>query len=108
MTAALAEMLLQSHEGEPVLLPALPRGWPAGAVTGLRARGGFEVDIEWSGGRPTRAAVTSTLGSTCRIRSAAAVRVSSAGRQVVTAQPERGVVEFTTTPGGRYDVAIVH
>ncbi len=61
-TAGIAEMLLQSHAGEIALLPAWPaKAWPAGHVTGLRARGGVEVDIQWKDGRATSA----TLKAAC-------------------------------------------
>jgi len=67
-TAGLAEMLLQSHLGTMDLLPALPAAWPAGRITGLRARGGFEVDQTWEGEALTRVVIRSTLGGPCTLR----------------------------------------
>jgi alpha-L-fucosidase 2 len=66
--SGMVEMLVQFDEGEIRLLPALPAAWPAGRVTGLRARGGFEIDLSWKNGALERASVRSLVGGPLRLR----------------------------------------
>jgi len=77
-TAGVAEMLVQSHAGVVHLLPALPSAWADGRVTGLKVRGGFEVDLAWAGGQLTRATVRSKLGGNLRLRTNEPVTIAGA------------------------------
>ncbi|MBK0370201.1 glycoside hydrolase family 95 protein [Flavobacterium agrisoli] len=72
-TAGIAEMLLQSYDGAIYLLPALPNDFKEGKVTGLKARGGFEVSMEWKKGKLNQLKIVSALGGNCRLRLPAAI-----------------------------------
>jgi len=103
-TAAIAEMLLQSHDGTIHLLPALPADWASGSVRGLRARGGLETDIAWEGGRLVRGVLRSSRGGAVSIRDRGALRVTSDGRLVSLTRRVRGVVTFEAVAGGVYEI----
>jgi alpha-L-fucosidase 2 len=83
--AGIVEMLLQSHNGVVRLLPALPAEWPHGRLQGARARGGFVVDLEWSGGQLRQARIRSLAGGVLRVRYAGRMleRRLRAGQTVV-------------------------
>jgi alpha-L-fucosidase 2 len=128
-TAGVVEMLVQSHAGAIHLLPALPSAWPHGQVRGLRARGGFAVDIQWEGGRLARAELRSSLGGNLRVRTSVPVTVSGgsarpaagenpslffrihdpgapviadASKVAPMTHPEGHVIDIATEPRGRY------
>jgi alpha-L-fucosidase 2 len=94
-TAGIAEMLLQSHAGEVLLLPALPAAWPDGRFRGLRARGGLEVAIAWRGGKPVSATLTASTAGTHHLR-------PPRGSRIVEARPgsvRDGVAEISLNAG---------
>jgi len=66
-TAGICEMLLQSDTASMTLLPALPSAWPSGSVRGLRARGGFTVDMDWKAGKVVRCVISSETGGTTTV-----------------------------------------
>lgn len=69
LTAGVAEMLIQSHDGAVHLLPAIPDVWPEGSVKGIKARGGFEIDIVWTNAEVQKVTVYATIGGNLRLRS---------------------------------------
>jgi alpha-L-fucosidase 2 len=104
-TSGITEMLLQSQSNQIRLLPALPSAWPSGSVTGLRARGGFGVDLFWKDQKLDHAVIRSTLGNPCTIRSAVPIVVKSGPTvQMTNLAPE--TYRFTTTQGGEYRVEL--
>ena len=105
-TAGIAEMLLQSHADEIHLLPALPEAWDTGSVSGLRARGGFEVAIDWEDGQLTEARLHSTIGQPCRLRThAPEIRVTCDGVPVEMNQSV-SVVNFPTQRRKTYTISV--
>ncbi len=105
-TAAVAEMLLQSHAGEVHLLPALPRAWASGSVTGLRARGDIDVDLRWQKGALAGARLKAGATGPCRLRTSVPVEVSSGGKSVAVRRPEPAVVTFQAQRGATYEVQV--
>ena len=104
-TAGIAEMLLQSHDGDLFILPAIPDAWPDGYVTGLKARGGFEVDIAWAGGRLTRAVIRSTIGGICRLRSYTPLNgkgLRTAATPAAASVPATRLYTLSTKAGAEY------
>ena len=103
--SGVCEMLVQSHMGEIQLLPALPQAWASGEVKGIRARGAFEIDMQWKSGELSSATLRSEKGGTCRLRAGKAVTVTQDGRKVKTSETKAGVIEFQTEKGKEYLIA---
>ncbi|PAD32057.1 glycoside hydrolase family 95 protein [Paenibacillus sp. 7523-1] len=105
-SAGIAEMLVQSHFSYLELLPALPDSWQKGYVSGLRARGGFEVSIWWDRGQLAEAQITSMLGTDCVLRSDVPLIVISNGTRLDAIRINPSTLKFPTAAGQTYSIAV--
>ena len=105
-TAAVAEMLVQSHDGAIHFPPALPKSWPTGEIQGLRARGGVEVDIAWSGGRRSGATLRCSLARPVALRApkGQSIRAVRAGGTQAALSRRTGTAAFQAAAGSAYRV----
>ncbi len=105
-TAGVTEMLVQSHAGVLQLLPALPSAWPSGKVTGLKARGGFEiVELAWADGKLARAVIRSNLGGNLRLRTGEPVDISGGNAKAAPAKSENPNTFFHVVAAGEPRIA---
>jgi alpha-L-fucosidase 2 len=105
--AAIQEMLLQSHGGELVLLPALPSTWSSGMITGLRARGGFIFDIEWLDGQLKEAKIRTESGGKLAIYSDVRLEVRDMEHKLIMAEWTDFTYQFVIPPGAMYLIKLV-
>lgn len=99
--AGITEALIQSENGEIIILPALCPSWESGSFRGLRARGGFEVSCQWEKGIVTKCEIKSLCGNKCRIVCGGDVKVNGGAVETVYAD---GAAEFPTQKGECYSV----
>jgi alpha-L-fucosidase 2 len=103
-TAGIAEMLIQSHAGWLHLLPALPKAWPEGRVTGLRGRGGYTVDMGWKAGKLTDAVIRADHAGSCKLRIKGPVRILLGLTEISVRQLAEDLVEFQTGKNKTYSL----
>jgi alpha-L-fucosidase 2 len=108
ITAGVCEMLLQSHEGEISLLPAIPKAWPVGSVSGIRARGGFVVDAAWADGVVVSVLMKSEQGREAVLRlpsGKSRIVIKGGDGENATLEAKDGVVRFPTVAKGVYELS---
>ncbi len=105
-TAGIGEMLLQSQGNELNLLPALPKDWSQGHVTGLRARGGFEVDIYWNQGKLTYAKLKCGQTGDCKVRYKNPIKITCDSNSVESSLGQDGLLLFFAKKGKEYKVIL--
>ena len=103
-TAAIAEMIVQSHEGVIDLLPALPDEWSSGEFNGVCVRGGFELDIKWKDKTITSVGIHSKEGRACAFLAKGNYKVISDGKEVKTQMNKDGSILFETLKGRTYQL----
>ncbi len=104
VTAAITEMLLQSHDGFIKLLPALPDEWSEGEFKGVFARDAFRLDYAWKNKKVTRLTIVSKEGGVCRLESRADIKIVCQGKRIKFSKQENGIIEFMTQKGFSYNV----
>jgi alpha-L-fucosidase 2 len=96
VTAAITEMLMQSHDGFIKFLPALPDDWQTGTFKGVCARGAFELDYTWKNKQVTQLKITSKAGEMCRIEGKPNIKISNNGKAITYNKLANGNIEFKT------------
>jgi alpha-L-fucosidase 2 len=104
VTAAVTEMLMQSHDGFIKLFPALPDEWSEGEFKGLCARGAFVLDFAWKNKMVTQLKILSKAGEVCRIEFKPGMKISSNGKHVTFKKLPDGIIEFNTIKDAVYVV----
>ena len=106
-TDGIAEMLLQSQSGEIKILPALPAAWLDGRISGLKARGGDEVSIEWRSGKAVNVELRAAVGGAQKLRAPKGQTIASVtdgGKAAAISKDEDGAISFGAQAGHTYAV----
>jgi alpha-L-fucosidase 2 len=103
-SAAITEMLVQSHEGVIDLLPALPDEWANGKFDGVCTRGNFELDMRWENSELSEVKVLSKSGNVCRFDAKGKCKITKDGKTVASKTNTDGSIEFKTVKGGVYNI----